>query len=388
MNHKLWIKSVILATSSLTVMSGAIIAPALPAINAFFENESEVLVKLVLTMPALSIALLASTAGRLVDKVGRKRVLLISLALYALAGSAGFYLTNLYVLLFSRILLGAAVAGAMNAATTLIGDYFDGQERNRFMGMQASFMALGGVVFLNAGGALADLSWHGPFLAYLFSVIIFPFAFRYLYEPEKASPNPGEETQAHSPSLVYFIYLMGFLAMLFFYFVPVQVPFLLEKHTDVSNTLIGMAISVSTVTGAIVSVNYGNIKARLSHAKIYMMSFLLVGVGFLILSFSTTYFAALVGLAMTGLGTGVILPNGSLWLTQLSDASTRGKLIGGLTAAIFAGQFISPLISSPLVAATSLNTSFFIASIMAFGMILLPYMTEKKYSRMNHLGNI
>jgi MFS family permease len=53
----------------------------------------------------------------------------------------------------NRQVLGLAVAGVMVSATTLIADYYSGPARAAFMGLQAGFMGLGGVVFLTLGAA-------------------------------------------------------------------------------------------------------------------------------------------------------------------------------------------------------------------------------------------
>lgn len=80
----------LLAASSLTMMAGAIVAPSLPGIQAAFADlpRVELLARLVLTLPALTVALLAPIAGGLLDRLGRRPVLLASLALYALAGAS------------------------------------------------------------------------------------------------------------------------------------------------------------------------------------------------------------------------------------------------------------------------------------------------------------
>jgi MFS family permease len=42
----------------------------------------------------------------------------------------------------------------------------------QFLGLQAAFMGLGGMVFLTLGGYLADLNWRLPFLIYLLAWLI------------------------------------------------------------------------------------------------------------------------------------------------------------------------------------------------------------------------
>ena len=384
MKHQKAIKAVLLAASSLTVMSGAIIAPALPEISRYFAGDNtDFLTKLVLTMPALVIALLAPVAGYLTDRFGRKKLLIISLLIYGLAGTMGFLLDDLMLLLVSRAVLGVGVAGIMNVATTLIGDYFQGEERSRFMGLQASFMALGGVVFLNVGGILADWSWRGPFLVYTAALVILPFAIRFIVEPtlneakKQVTDRSNDSARRQQKRVITFIYVMGFLGMIFFYMVPVQIPFLLTQQTEVSNTLVGLAVSVATVTGAIASMNYARVKARTTFANVYALSFLLMAAGYSIISLGDQYWLIAVGLAVSGFGTGFLMPNGNLWLIDSTDESSRGRAIGGLSSAIFLGQFLSPIAIAPVVRWTSLNNTFLIAAFLLVGIAIGIYFMEK-----------
>src|SRR5690606_32866450 len=71
-------KATLLLASALTIMAGATIAPALPAIETVFaaEPDAALLTRLVLTAPALAIAICAPFAGGLADRIGRRPVLL------------------------------------------------------------------------------------------------------------------------------------------------------------------------------------------------------------------------------------------------------------------------------------------------------------------------
>lgn len=68
----------LLLTSSMTVMAGATIAPALPQIQQFFHKgpDAEFWVKLMLTLPALFTAISAPFAGIIIDRFGRKPLLI------------------------------------------------------------------------------------------------------------------------------------------------------------------------------------------------------------------------------------------------------------------------------------------------------------------------
>lgn len=159
----------ILLLTALTIMAGATISPALPAIEAHFADSAHapILTRLILTMPALFIAVCAPVAGVLADRYGRRPVAIAAVVLYGLAGMSGLIADSLPGLLVGRALLGVAVAGVMTVATALVGDFFTGPARERFMGLQAAFIGIGGLFFLTGGGLLAEFHWRAPFLIYV-----------------------------------------------------------------------------------------------------------------------------------------------------------------------------------------------------------------------------
>ena len=96
---------------------------------------SAVLVPVVLTLPALVIALLAPFAGIIADRLGRKPLLLASMLLYVLCGVLPLWLESLPAIVLSRAGIGLAEAGIMTCCTTLMGDYYSGARRERFVAM-------------------------------------------------------------------------------------------------------------------------------------------------------------------------------------------------------------------------------------------------------------
>ena len=63
---------------------------------------------------------------------------------------------------------------------------------------------------------------------------------------------------------------------------------------------------------------------------------------------TSAYSLAILGLLIGGFGIGVLTPNLSAWLGKIAPPDSRGKLLGGLTASIFLGQFLAPIIIQPL----------------------------------------
>lgn len=359
------VKAVLLLVATMTVLAGAIISPSLPAMDRFFVDRSEVAVQLILTTPALAIAVFGTLMGLLADRLNRRALLLAALAVYGAAGFAGFVVDGYWTLMGSRLLLGIAVATLMGVSTVLVGEYFGPQARTRFMGVQASFMALGGVVFMTLGGVLADISWRGPFLVYLSAFVILPLAWAVLSRPASGMSGEGSTLGASGEfqwRIAALVYLLAFLGMALFYMLPSQVPFLLAHRGDYSGVAISLAVVSGTATSAVASYLYGPVRARLSFVGVYVAAFALVAVGYLVLGSASGFAIVAAGAAISGLGFGLMMPNAGAWLMAITPDRIRGRVLGTLVSAFFVGQFLSPIMVAPVVARVPLQDVFVIAA--------------------------
>lgn len=370
----------LLLISMMTVMAGATISPALPQIEAFFSTTSNApfLVKLMLTMPALFTAIGAPFAGMIIDRFGRKPLLLLATVLYGFAGGSGLVLNSLPGLLIGRALLGLSVAAIMTIATTLVGDYYQGPRRNQVMGTQAAFIGYGGVVFLVLGGVLADVSWRLPFAIYLMAWPLAVLALLFIDEPiretrvemtaQDAIPDIAQPQKSTSQTTLLGIYTLTFVSMVAFYLVPVQLPFYLATVATVSNTQVGIAIASMTLTSAIVSMSYPRIKARMTFLGICVLIYLAMGSGYVMIGLAQGYWGVLTGLVIAGIGLGMLMPNINVWVSALATPATRGRALGGLTTALFLGQFFSPIVSQPITDMIGLDRVYYWFGI---GMVVL-----------------
>ncbi|MCH7497794.1 MAG: MFS transporter [Candidatus Marinimicrobia bacterium] len=348
----------------MTVLAGAALAPALPDMTVAFQDvpNAEFLVRLVLTMPALFIALSAPFAGMLLDSLGRKPVLIVSLILYGLAGSSGFLLSSLFSILVGRALLGVAVAGIISGFTTLIGDHFTGAKLNQFMGYQGAAIGLGGMVYLLLSGVLADIGWRFPFLIYLSAFLVLPGVLFAVDETRSQAGDARQASLANSGSLpirtIGLIYTTAFVGMFIFFVFPVQLPFYLIAQVGASNSQVGLALSLQTLPAIIIALQYHRLKARLSFQGIFGLFFLTVGINHLIVGLTTSYALIMGGLLIGGLGLGLFPPNLNVWIASITPTALRGRAIGGLSAALFVGQFITPIITQPMVARAGMSGTF------------------------------
>lgn len=365
----------LLLCSSLTVMAGATVAPALPAMSEAFASVrfADVLVRLVLTLPALTTAIASPLVGWWIDRRGRRATLLLFMAVYAVAGTTGLYADRLALVLAGRALLGVAVAGIMTTATALISDFFEGHERNRVVGLQASFMGLGGVVFLSLGGWLADQHWRAPFAIYGLALLFLPLVWRSIPEPilekeegDGAPPLGPEETRT-----MVVLCALAFLSTVIFYSIPVQLPYYLESFEGVTRSVVGLALAGMTLCGATASWNYRRLRRHLGTLNIYVVAFGGLGAGLALIGGAQEVQRVYLGLAVLGLTYGLFMPNTIVRATRDLRSKHRGRVVGAIMTSIFLGQFCSPLVTQPLLRQIGADTLYEGLSLPAFALALL-----------------
>lgn len=371
----------LLLSSMMTIMANAVIAPALPLITQSFAHlaNAAILSKMIMSVPALTIAIASPFMGLISDKWGRRPVLIISMLIYAAAGSTGYYIENLPLILFFRFIFGFGVAGIMTSLTALIGDYFEMKERSHFLGLQGSFMAIGGIVFISGSGFLADINWHYTFLIYLFSLPILLLVLLFVKEPKSIKVKQANQSDDEYPKkMAWIVYISVFIAVLFFYLLPVQSPFLLATIKGMPYAYMGLLMSAGTLAQAVFALFYGRMRSRFTNATIYAFCCILLGIGYTALSFSTEIWHCVVSLFIVGAGISWIIPNANFWILTIAPSSQRGKLSGRVATAVYMGQFLCPVFIQPFSHSYGIAGSFRAAAIM-LGVLSMGFLLLSKW---------
>jgi len=341
-------KLTLLLISMTTLMANVAIIAMLPHLKDYFKNVEniEFLSKLMITLPSLSIALLAPFLGHLIHKIGKKKSAIFALTLFGVFGSAGLYLETIELLLLSRSLLGIAIATLMIVATSLVGDYFKGEERHKFMGIQSAFVSFGGVFFVLGGGILADINWRYPFGIYLIGFILAPFVMKFL---KNTTTYVEEEMQEHLSSNLFGIYFLAFLLMLFFYILPTQMPFLVINKFGASGTMTGAIISLAFLANGLGGLSFRKLKIKFTFGEIYLLGMLIISVGFIAMGSVTNVIYFFLTSFIMGFGGGILITNMSVWMLHYAHHTKRIKSSGYLTSSLFLGQFFSPIVFQPII---------------------------------------
>ena len=343
---------VLLATSCLSVLGAVLIAPVLPQMTDAFGDVPgvDVLVPVVLTVPSLVIGLTAPFAGWIADAVDRRRLVLVALVAYAILGTAPLYLSTLPLVIASRVLLGLCEAAIMTSCTTLIGDYWSGARRSRYLALQTLVAALAATVFLGLGGALGAAGWRTPFWIYVVAlVLVVPFAVL-IWSPVRRSPREGRELEALPWRLLLAPCLVTLLGGVVFYALIVQLSFVLDDAGVGSTAVIGGISAVMSVATAAGSLVFARLSGRTPRVLL-PVEFGAAAVGLVIVSATGSVPVITVGAVLTGVGTGMLLPTLLTWAVNRLDFQQRGRGTGLWTGALFIGQFLSPLIIAAVGAA-------------------------------------
>ena len=108
-------------------VGSVLLAPIVPKLFQQFGHlpHANYWVPSLLTVPALCIALFSPFVGLLADRIGRRRLLIGAMLVYAFMGLAPLVLDSFWAILATRVGVGICEAVVLTCSTALIGDTFD-----------------------------------------------------------------------------------------------------------------------------------------------------------------------------------------------------------------------------------------------------------------------
>ena len=346
----------VIAAGFLPILAIVSMFPAVPAMIEHFSQDPNARWKVpaMVSAPGLSIAIVALFAGMLVDKFGRRKLLLVSAVFYAIFGSAPFFLESLDAIYMSRLALGLAEAAILTTLNTLIGDYWDqGGRRNwlTLQGLAGPFLASGVIL---ASGYLTGMRWNAVFLIYLLAIPIALAIYKYLYEPESdatarrmlgmdetstASSFPWREVAGIGAltlfsSALYYVFIINGGAA--WQEVGVRSSQEIGRLTSIPSLFIMAGAGVFWLLGRAGVSSRGQTAAFLG----------VLGTGLTIIGLAPDWRWMIVGLVIQQTGAGMAVPTLIAWAQRNLPFEHRGRGMGVWTACFFFGQFSSPLLVS------------------------------------------
>ena len=147
----------------MAAMDQTIVATALPAI----QRELHATVNWggwTISIYALGQVIAMPMAGKISDMYGRKKVFVVSAAIFTLASLCCGFAGNIAILLLARFIQALGGGAFMPSATGIVSDHF-GPQRDRAVSMFTSIFPIGGIVGPVIGGLFISYwTWRGIFL--------------------------------------------------------------------------------------------------------------------------------------------------------------------------------------------------------------------------------
>src|SRR6516164_533806 len=146
----------------LGVSDTQLVAPLLPLI-ALDLRTTPGHAGIIVTTYSLAAAAFALIVGPLSDRVGRKRVLVSGLALFAIASFLTYHVSSFNALVIVRAMTGFAAGTLSTSALSFAGDYYPYELRGRAMGVLSMGYFVAFVVIPLWALAASKLGWHWVF---------------------------------------------------------------------------------------------------------------------------------------------------------------------------------------------------------------------------------
>src|ERR1700722_8065043 len=159
-----WIMAVLAAVAFMAQLDLFIVNIALPSIGSSYRGSNLSGLSWVLNAYAIIFAALLVPAGRLADHFGRRRFLLVGVAVFTLASAACAAAPTLGVLVAARAVQAVGAALIVPPSLGLLYPAFAKRQHAMVVGIWAGVAAVAGTAGPPIGGLLVGVSWRWIFL--------------------------------------------------------------------------------------------------------------------------------------------------------------------------------------------------------------------------------
>lgn len=288
--------------------------------------------------------------GRLSDRIGRRRVLLLTIAGTALALTALGFARSLAAILAARVAAGAFAAN-LGVASAYIADVTEEHERTRWMGLLGASFGIGFVLGPAIGSVLAPFGYALPmFVAAGLAAANWVQALGWLREPPlheagtaAAAPAARRFAALREPAVrrvcvanLVFALAVTQLETIFQYFMNDRFGW---QVREVGFLLVAMAILMGAVQGGAMKA----LAARFAERALVVAGSALLALAFFALPELPGVPLVALALAAAAVGRGVAQPALMSLASLVAPAGERGAVMGAFQGAASLARVVGPL---------------------------------------------
>jgi MFS family permease len=313
----------------------------LPELNNFITDlGGEAQKGLVISLFTISAGLSRPFSGKLSDKIGRKRVMVVGVLvcfvisiLYPLSFSVWFFL-------FLRFLHGFSAGFTPTGATALITDILPEDQRGRGMGIWGTFISLGIGVGQYLGSYIyGELGINNLFMISAGTAALSGILLAYVKEtlPVKEKFNPGhlkvKWNDVFEPSVLpsaMVMFLSAACSGIIFVLTPDM-----STYLGIQNK--GWFFGIYVISTIIIRLMTGSLSDRIGRRKTLIIGMLFLIVSMVMIGYSTDIVSYTTSAIIFGIATGISSPTFFAWTADLSAPERRGVGAGTMFIALELG---------------------------------------------------
>ncbi|TCM38143.1 MFS transporter [Kribbella sp. VKM Ac-2568] len=183
-----WLILIVLCLSTLVlVLDNGVLTVAIPSLTEDLDASAQD-IQWIIASYILVFAGLLLTAGSLSDRYGRKRVMIVGLAIFGAASLLATYANSPETLIVGRVLMGIGGAVVMPSTLSILITVFDDAERRKAMSIWSSVLMVGLIGGPVMGGALIAKFWWGSVFLINVPVVVLAIAAAVIWMPESKGP--------------------------------------------------------------------------------------------------------------------------------------------------------------------------------------------------------
>ena len=349
------------------------VCPGIPELQKHFQvSENQALWSISFYLFPGMIA--AIPLGRLADRVGRRYLYAVCLAIFGcmsllvpLSGS------SFSLFLAIRLVQGVSFAGIIPLSIILISDQGSKETLMRRQAHRSVVQQVADTVHPILGGLLVVAAWHAPYLIGAATIpisILLLTGMRDVKIFESSIKNKTQQKIKYTKQLNALIFA-GFVRF-FIKFIPLSslgVLLINTHHQPVVLTgFIIASLSLSGVLGAI-SVTLGNrffSASTMSHMTVFLIGFSLI-----IIAMSDNIIVIVSAITLFGISDGLFGTIQNSYVSVAAPSHMQGTLSGTVAMARNIGKFTAPMFAALIISISTLSGAFFIAGILAMLSLLL-----------------
>ena len=369
---------VIIFLTFASLLGFPIIAPALPSVrDAFNISTSDIgLVMAAYSAPGI---IFIPVMGILADRYGKKKVLLPSMLLFAVGGTACAVANNTETLLLFRFLQGIGACALATINVSWAADLFEDDERIKIMGYIGATQNIGSGILPIIGGILASIAWFYPFLL---SLMVLPLGMYLLIFMEKESQEKIAKSANTKNFITYawqrlndkivieIVFMTGAFIFIGFGALITYLPIFLKDTFNTPETIIGIIVGSRAVMGVITATRLSIITKYFSYRIIIFVSFLTLAVGMLIIPYSNNQWVIILTTMCYGGAFGLLRPSLQYLLLEHAPTNLRSTFASASNFGLRLSQTLSPIFAGLYLTFGSFEGLYILAAILAIFMAI------------------